>query len=415
MKRYLIILTVIVAVSLIGLGIYNSHAQTKEVVEGVKDVREIMRKAAKTFEKKYAGNYVCGMDYRKVVSSGDATVQLVALKGIWASFNHSLKIPKYFWDDPNQMGCFIPVDLLCSDVCFKENGLVIPTPTTVQRTGMDGIKEFDVNFSNTVTLSSLDLKRSIELYSPLNVRQIDNFEYEFAVENDSDNEATYIISFKNKPSVFPEKTKLYSHGRITVNAVTYCPESITVYNAESRYSNHIYLESGPSFCLTPYTLKVDYSEYEGRLYTESVEKHLAWSKDGYNDGDYFNADTPPYRKPFEHRLSVEEHIFFEYPCYIENTSQWKRLFPNMAGGNSVNIYVEDINEEYWRKRIAAKTFPADFLSCDELLEQTRKNVSHWLDFLKTFMPQAEIEQKSKEYSVGRELYRLIYKCEYYEN
>lgn len=38
MKRYLIVLTVIVAVSLIGLGIYNSHAQTKEVVEVVKDV-----------------------------------------------------------------------------------------------------------------------------------------------------------------------------------------------------------------------------------------------------------------------------------------------------------------------------------------------------------------------------------------
>lgn len=153
------------------------------------DVREIMRKAAKTFEKKYAGNYVCGMDYRKVVSSGEATVQLVALKGIWASFNHSLKIPKYFWDDPNQMGCFIPVDLLCSDVCFKENGLVIPTPTTVQRTGMDGIKEFDVNFSNTVTLSSLDLKRSIELYSPLNVRQIDNFECDRML---SDNGQLYI-------------------------------------------------------------------------------------------------------------------------------------------------------------------------------------------------------------------------------
>lgn len=372
--------------------------------------KNIVRNAVTIFENQYAENYICSIDYTKLVYSADSLVQIAATIGIWGSFHFNMNKMKYYWEDLNLMGNYLPIDSFCTNIVLREGKIQIPTPTQIVTNRSGDLSEFDRNYSNTISLSSLDLKRCIELYSPLNIKHLNDYKYSIITDNEYNG---HMIEFTPKSKDFPRKSKLYCQRGILCISPEGIPTSIIIYNAENRYSSDIYIKGNPRFCITPYTFKIDYCYYKDKIYTKQVCKKVNWETPVIPDEEFFFTEYPPYRKPFQNKICINETICFSTPLYINDISEIKSLFPNQPGGNPINIYSEGINIKYWQSRFPDIKINNNTIA--DLKNQAELNTINYLNYLTTFKSNNDINQTKKQYHIGRELFFLLYNKQYYEN
>lgn len=389
-------------------------------------IKELVKKCEYYFAANYAENYVAFAKIFRFVLSGNTYRQMYCSAGIWEFLHFTDRAPKLVWDDENGMGGFYAMDSYVS-YSYDPNTNRIQSENIRSKHLKSGhvLKNLENSYANLFDISLLNRKRSIELYSPLNKSQLDNFNYSIKQIEEKNGRKIYVIGFINKFGTFPKKTKLNGAGEIYMSDEG-MPLKVVLRNVEDRFSTYVHDTGKPRVLVTPYTLEVNYDKIGDKIYTQSVSQKLSWIKpDNTSDSSSCYCLEPnSYAKPFANKLRTETYVYFENPV-LANAG--KRRF-TMA--DDVNYYVDEkaVNSAFWedelRKLQDYKDIYRDLgASKVPFSVQTVERSNDYIKLLKStpasdlsgnphFDLQQIIDRYKSAYIYGRELYKYFYKKDY---
>ena len=377
----------------------------------------LLKKTADKFSKNYLKNYVAKANYSRIIYSGSNIQQLYLINGLWSSFGFNQKSGGKMWDDRNLMGGFLALDSFVTDFLIPGTRTAVNTYEVVDQS-LGGLSCFDVNYVNIFNLQLLDIKRSIEIYSPLSTRHIEDYSYKLKSVFKKNGEEVYNIIFTTKQGRFPNHTKLLGSGEMSITKEGDIL-SLSVENMEDRFSTYMLQKyPAPSVMLTPYKWTVNYAQIKGGIVTSSVNMSVNWklpeNATSSDNTPFYNIEWNVYRKPFKNRLRTETEVVFKDFVAVTDKKTLNTLmkyFRPTFGAASNYFAVKDPNKEYWRKRIKSLSFASKVLTdlyaenFDELFVRVElRNTKNYDEYLGN-------KEKNQD---SRMLYKYLYGKEYYE-
>ena len=377
---------------------------------------KLLGDASRLFSKRYLKDYVATLGYRRKIYSGEQLVQQYLVYGLWGSLDFNQNHIRHYWDDRNLMGVFGALDSFVSE--FHLSGKKSSAgPNKVVNQSVSDADFFNVNYVNEFSLRALDIKRTVEIYSPLNEKYVKDYSYRLESISNENGVQIYTIVFKTKSNKFPGHTKLLGTGKIVLTEDCKVLQ-VELENAEDRYTSFIRnKEAKAGVLLTPYKWSVRYVHNEQGIFTASVKMAVTWNtpqKSPLKRGDYYYIEWNPYRRPFENRLKTETDIVFSEIVPIVNIKQKEKIrgFLGSSFGAGATYYaVETVNHDFWvnvlKNNLRLGLIKLDPCSPDfeSLYQQAvRSNEINRLEYS---------ENKNKN-NPARILYKEIYNKEYYE-
>lgn len=389
-------------------------------------IKEIVKQCEDYFFANYAENYVAVAKIFRFVLSGNTYRQMYCSLGVWEFLHFTDRAPRRIWDDENGMGGFYAMDSYVSYSYDPNTNCVKKENNANERTSLDlGLKYFENDCINTFDISLLNRKRSVELYSPLNKSQLDNFNYSIKRIEEKDGRKIYVVGFINKFGTFPGKTKLNGTGEIYISDDG-MPLKVVLSDVEDRFSTFVNSKGRPMVLLTPYTWEVNYAKIGEKIYTQSVTQKLSWIKpDNISDNSgFYCLENSPYTRPFENKLRTETRVDFENPVLVKG--ERKKVFGMVS---DVNYYTDtkDVNSVFWETEL--RKLPDYKAICRDLgasrVPFSVQTIERSNDYIKHFeeAPASDLAGNSKlgiqqinrmktRYLYGRELYKYFYKKDY---
>lgn len=379
---------------------------------------DLLKKAAGFFSTHYAKDYIAPMTYYRILGAGTQCTRLYAVQMLWASFSFTTKPPKFCWDDKNLMGRALPLDAYVS-YSYLPGSEEQNTLHQVHNAQLKGMDAYLMNYSESLNWGVLVQKRSLELYSPLNAKQIGNFDYSVGMMEDASGEKVYVVTFTTKAVAFPAKTKLYGKGRIYMKESGF-PFRVEMENVEDRYMGYVRAVDSCRVLLSPYDYAVEYKMQDGHIYTASVSRHVRWERpENLQEGvGLYTVESNTYRQPFKNRLSSSVEISFGEPVFLgkKERSMYEVYFPEDAMGD-VLYYVDSVDLGFWHRKLRSMpdfpTLESDLERCglsldEQALEMNATYPGTWsAQHVKSY----ERQQRSR---MARELYLYLYGKEYTE-
>ena len=396
---------------------YKNLFLSELVVMPQERIKEIVKRAALDFGKKYIEDYMALLDYKRFIYLGESYSQIYLTTGFWYSVNFTQRVPRYHWFDPNPMSLYLPMDSFVSSFYLPGNNV----PMTTYR--MNVTESYNHSYSANFNFILLSRKRALELYSPLNPKMINNYTYYIEKSVEGSEGTSYIIRFSTIYGTFPKKTRLYGSGRIYISEKGSITQ-VDIENMEERYSNYFNIKrKTPLALITPYTFSVYYGDSKDGYYTKRVVQDVRWvlpsgvTIEDCNKRRTFHAEYPPYRFPFKNRVRTYTEIIFDYPIVIDkklgNTIA-KRDYPGLFLLKGTNLYIPDINKDFWLKKLQQlpdyEKIKKDLHDSEvPLYEQAVKSSER--RFIRYDGKQPE---ENTTYQKMRELYKELFNKEYYE-
>ncbi len=396
--------------------LYKAGLLSELYIMPEESLMKLLGSASRLFSKRYLKNYVATMGYRRMIYSGEKPVQQYLVYGLWGSLDFNQDHIRHYWDDRNLMGVFGALDSFVSD--FHLSGKKTSAgPNSVVNQAVSDEDFFNVNYVNEFNLRALDIKRTVEIYSPLNEKYVKDYSYRLESISNERGEKLYTIVFKTKSNKFPGHTKLLGTGKIVLTEDGKVLK-VELENAEDRYSSFIRnKEAKAGVLLTPYKWSVCYVHNELGIFTASVKMAVTWrapQKSPLKRGDWYYIEWNPYRRPFENRLKTETEIVFSEIVPIVSKKQKDKIrgFLGSSFGAGATYYaVEIVNHDFWfkvlKENLGLGLINSDLYSTDfeSLYQQAvRSNEINRLGYS---------GNKNKN-NPARVLYREIHNKEYYE-
>ena len=391
---------------------YESQKLMGAFVMPQKQIIQLLENAATYFSQHYIKDYVAVMHYKREIYSREFLRQLYLVDGLWGSFNFHQSPPRLLWNDKNLMGRFLTLDAFVSDFFLPDSNKPMEI-FAVHSSGISDNQIFDVDYVNIFDLKALDMKRAIELYSPLNKRHIKDFKYHILSFSESEQGKIYTIAFKTKEGTFPKRNKLLGSGCLTITEEG-GPIKVEVENMEDRYSTRMH-DNWPeaNTLVTPYKLEISYGRNELGIYTSSVVLNLSWIYPQNIRQSWKNSymvEWNVYRKPFKNQYNTKTIIEFSNHILISSGAV-RNLFldMNISGHGASLSYVDGINQSFWNERIKKlpnrqkieKDLYSDHTPLHEQAE--RNNLRLMVD-----------KNSAERNKIARSLYKELYGTEYYD-
>lgn len=327
----------------------------ESVVTGILSPKAKVKTASRKFGACYLRDYAAPMAAVRLIISDGRYREVQAGRGVLVSSGFTQNAAKFFWDDPGANGSFRFADIFITEALHPSENKILPSLSVPFESGSEGLEQMNTGYSDCFRLAVLDKKRSLELFSPLNIKRINDFEYSFGEDGDVDGGHCSTVIFKSKENISWEKTRIKCSGRLFIDKDGFI-RKIETQNLEDRYSGFIRQDTRESDIVTPYTLSITYSVANGRLYASSIRQSLRWSQDGIENSGAFHyyAETNPYRMPFKYRYSTETCIDFGTPADIAGKGPQLAeagIVSQPAAYNNI-VLCDSPDYSYWRRTLA---------------------------------------------------------------
>ena len=427
---------------------FRSNVLDAAIVMPQETLREIVLRAAEDFGRRYIRNYLCTVDYKRFIYSGERYLQMYLAYGLTASLRFTQKTPPLHFDDNNinSFG-YVPIDAFITD--FFPPGSDVPMTTFC----LDS-DNMNIAYWNMCGTEIIQFKRAIEIYSPVNSKMADFFRYWVIDKRETSSGTSYTIGFSTKPGVFPRKTKLFGSGKMTISSGVI--ESVEIENMEQRYYMRFHNKSPEPEIVIPYIWRVEYAEAPSGIYTKKLALNQKWElPEGAEGVDWGNQITwkglhpaeriPPYKHALRNRLRTETEIVFGGIIEVTDGKTISKFSKSSLFYfyTYMGVYVDDVNEKFWGVRLKklgnlAKIKADLYDSRTPLLEQAkgfyerilpelRYLHQQWLlersqkfqeriadeDFVPTLFFKDTLGRAIPKYTIGREMFRILYGREYY--
>ena len=323
------------------------------VVRPSKSAEEMIKEMAASFAKRYAKDYAAKVLQVRTVECNGKYREFNGFQGIFASLNFTQSPPDIMFNDKNRTDKS-PLTVFRSDPFMAGSDEVLETSsvnlqgnTDIKWWSKDGLMVLYHNFQDQ---SILDAKRTLELYAPLNSKQLKNFSYSIDSVYTHGEERIYVIRFKTREAAYPKKTRVFGQGYIHYNPSRQLPEKIIMENHQDVYKmfpRWKILTLWPS--ATQHRLEVNYALQEGFIYTQSVSLTVNWV-DPKVENDFYAIKIQSRRNPIKNQLREYEYYGFSEPVLL-NSVQIERIKMVMPSSPNNNLdyhgYYASFDREKW--------------------------------------------------------------------
>lgn len=389
--------------------------------EDNKQLDNMVARSATQFASGYNRRYICKCVVTKEIKSGASYQSFLASSNLWAcaSFNQNDRM-NYF-DNPNHMGSFFPLDALVTDMIIPETDNVLSQRSMFSKSQNTDLSSFFVNYSVEFDELVLLRKRALEIFGPLSKKYVSSYSYR---DKGVCSYGGKVIEFRSKNSFSGGNKINCPSGEIYFDSQNRV-RKVYVENMEDRYSSYIMYDSSQRMTsVADYDFTVEYIWVEEKCMTSYVEQNVRWSKPSeVHQEIYFTPETAPYRNPFKYNISTTQKMFFSNFKDLSNDSEIFEDDDLVTMG-----FVNDSNYSYWEKELNGKV-PFDLIKSQlertgrSIRQQNEEYISQWAEdeyktALKNGFPVESkkdfINKLKKKNIEARDIFSLIYSKQYYD-
>lgn len=278
-------------------------------------VEKLVIEMAKFFSKHYTKDYASLVTHLRTIECDGRYREFTGLQGVFFSINFNQAYNKLFFKDKSSLN-WLPVTVMRSDPFVAgANDKVLPKYAIYLPLGSelpDFSKEsMKIEYHDYPDQHALVMKRSLEIFSPLNPAQLKNFSYRVNSSYKRGGDKIYIISFETKDHVFPKHTRIYGKGIFYYNATTKLVEKVVMENHQDQYAMFSRWKVNrllPS--ATHHTIEVIYTCQNKQIFTKSIKLNIEWV-DPQVDENFYMIALSPRRNPIKHKLKEFEYYEFD--------------------------------------------------------------------------------------------------------
>lgn len=289
-------------------------------------LKKIIKKASGYFSANYARDYVSKMTFLRTIKTHGIYREFTGFQGLFGSFHFNQSAPRNNFDDDNLLTHWAPLEVMQSDA-FSASGQDALTVFSVHSDSRDT----RIMYNNCLYSQPLVAKRSLEIFSPLNPKQIKNFTYSIAGSYTDNGRGIIKILFRTKKGAFPDKTRIYGQGYIYIDENNAHVVKVVTEGMQDQFSNFLYGKSKYVMAsLTQHKLEVRYATHSGKIFTETVSMHIDWAASNEeNPKKNYYIQMPARRNPVVNRL--QEYYYYDFPDFtIVQPPKEKRGYSNKA-------------------------------------------------------------------------------------
>lgn len=268
----------------------------------------LIKKASKIFAAKYSRNYISIMTFIRTIECNGRYREFFGYKGLLASLDFNQKQVSFHFNDANHLHRWLPLTIMRSHPWAATGNAILETCSVVPRSPRWNKEDLLIRYQDKPVETVLEMKRAIEIYSPLNPKQVNNFEY--AIHEISDDKHITVIRFSTKPKAFLNKTKLFGNGYIYIDTDTKMVERIIMENHQDRltmFPRWKLKSLAPS--ATQHRLEITYITKGQYIYTENVSLSVNWIDPMTEDRIYYIKSNSR-RNPIRNGLHEYESVSF---------------------------------------------------------------------------------------------------------
>lgn len=259
----------------------------------------MVRKAAENFARDYRKDYVSLMTYTQTTECNGKYRSLHEWCGMFLSFEFNQQKKVSVKDDNYQL--FMPFNALRSYLWHESRDEELES----YHVSVPERRPFEEELALSYYASNphyylLDAKRTIEIYGPLNPKNIRQFEYTLSGEGP---DGTVEIKFKSKDGYFPRRSRLYGAGILWIDTSDGTARKIVMDDYIDLHAIALYYmpKEIPQPC-TSHEMAIVYAREEGHLYTKSLIFSEKW--DNPDAIDPMSIMPNVRRRPFKNALNV---------------------------------------------------------------------------------------------------------------
>lgn len=278
-------------------------------------IREFMEKTAKHFGNNYAKDYASLVTRLSTDELNGKYCQFHGLKGILLSLNFTQEIPDIYFLDPNYPSeSLFPLNVMKSNPMGQDaKSLTNPIHISDKHDIWD-TKSLQYNYKNYQALYGLIAKRGIEIYSPLNIEHINNFNYKLDGAYIENGDTIIMINFQTDTKISSKQTRLFGQGIIHSRLSNGQIKKVEIQNMHEYYTHGSRLQfKSPLPSATEHDLIITYSDFEDKLVTKSVELIVNWI-DPQNKNKFHSITYPSRPYPVENRL--KQYEYYEFSDFV---------------------------------------------------------------------------------------------------
>jgi hypothetical protein len=277
----------------------------------------LMAKAARHFGKTYAKDYITQASFSRIIRSKGIPCKIYLTRGLWLSSAFTQNYKGLYFDEPNDMGRYVPTDSFVSLFFLPGRTDPIDIPY-VNENNLNGFEACLVNYSESFPYEFLWHKRALEIWGPLNYDMRKCFSFHITEEYETNGKKYYVIGFETKERKFPGKTKILAEGEVYVSEDGDVSR-ISTRDMEDRYSCYIHDKSKTALPpITRHTYSVCYAVRNGFTYTSSVSQSVRWVEpEDKTKSRYYQRERNPYRNPFKYGFSTTTEVSFSEPVILD--------------------------------------------------------------------------------------------------
>lgn len=322
------------------------------VVKADRSVRHIVKEAGHDFSKNYTDYFASFLIVRTIKCNG-VFREVQCATGFFTSLYFNQKISKKpFFLNKNSMGRLFICDTFVSETLYPNKNEVNPVFAVILNNGEEqGLDTFKIEYVSRFDISALDRKRAVEIYSPLNPKMLNNFNYKNLGTKNIGGEDVRVIEFISKSKTISLKNRIICSGQLYINYNGRI-RKVVVKDMDERYISYFRSFSERSL-VTPYTYTVTYGETNGKIYTSGITQDLSWVRPENDSCKLYRAEWNTCRNPFKNHLETSVSMRFSNSGIL-SAKDWAYDY-NKDGGGAYHIihYIDTRNYDFW-KRILLK-------------------------------------------------------------
>jgi len=300
-----------------------------------KSILKTIRAAARDYLRTYSKDYAARIRFTGTVKCMGKYREMIGYDGLFISRRFNRRDPKAGRISDKNKGAWFPVSGLRSfawDAILPDTLETRFIPAPPHTTKEDILK---TSYSDRPNQFSVwDVKRSLEVCSPLNPRRIRDFIYNYEY---SIGDSLVYIGFKSKDGRFPRRNRVYGKGVLLINLRSGHYESITMENHIDYWSISPYTkrrEIPETF--EDHSVTVNYIDYQGKLFTESIDFQITWKEDDQipQNGYYIRPNS----RRFPNKNREEDSFHAVFTDFSELSTEQKKAFDWRNTGGLMSFF-----------------------------------------------------------------------------
>lgn len=259
----------------------------------------LVRKAAENFARDYRKDYVSLMTYTQTTECNGKYRSLHEWCGMFLSFEFNQQ-KRVSVNDRNRQR-LLPFNAMRSYLWHESRDEELESYNIARKERMPFAKEVALTYNAANPhYYLLCAKRTIEIYGPLNPKNIRQFEYTVSGEGP---DGTVEIKFKSKDGYFPRRSRLYGSGTLFIDTSDGTARKIVMNDYIDLHATAIYYmpKEIPQSC-TSNEMTIVYVREEGHLYTKSLTFSEMWDNPDAVDPRFILPNVR--RRPFRNALKL---------------------------------------------------------------------------------------------------------------